>query len=99
MTNPIKTLDGLKKINFLFGLNINQITQTDYSVNRLKISPTRPNRPMNTPSSDEVAEEDPEEDFAKLAEKVSSLVEEAKSFDDISIEILLNYTLELYLFY
>ena len=48
----------------------------------------------------EADEEDPEdEDFAKLAEKVSSRVEEAKFFDDTGIGILLNYTLKLYLFH
>ena len=49
--------------------------------------------------SDGVAEGDPEEDLTKLAEKVSSLVQEANIFDDTCIRILLNYTLELYLFH
>lgn len=48
--------------------------------------------------SDEVAEEDTVEDFAKLAEKVSSLVWGANIFHDPSIRILLDYTFELYLF-
>ena len=48
----------------------------------------------------EADEEDPEEeDFAKLAEKVSSRVEEAKKFYDTVIGIFLNYTLKLYLFH
>ena len=46
----------------------------------------------------EADEEYPEDgDFAKLAEKVSSRVEEAKIFDDTGIGILLNYTLKLWL--